>query len=124
MPFWQKNSKHYHAWNALGYTLSLRTERYAEAKGYLEKALALRPEDFYVLDSMGWVLYKMGEMESALDFLNRALKVKKDAEVAAHLGEVRWESGDKKGAKAAWKLAREIDANNEVVTETLKRYNQ
>jgi|SaaInlV_120m_DNA_4_1040238.scaffolds.fasta_scaffold00761_9 tetratricopeptide (TPR) repeat protein len=120
----KKNPGHYHAWNALGYTLSLRTERYAEAKGYLEKALALRPEDFYVLDSMGWVLYKMGEMESALDFLNRALKVKKDAEVAAHLGEVRWESGDKKGAKAAWKLAREIDANNEVVTETLKRYNQ
>lgn len=120
----KKNPGHYHAWNALGYTLTLRTERYAEAKGYLEKALALRPQDFYVLDSMGWVLYKLGELEASLDFLGRAFEARRDAEVATHLGEVRWVSGDKRGAKAAWKSAREIDAENEVLVETLKRYNQ
>ena len=119
-----KNPKHYHAWNALGYTLTLRTERYAEAQGYLQKAMELRPKDFYVLDSMGWVLYKMGDVEQALKYLNRAFDANRDAEVAAHLGEVRWVSGDKGGAKEAWSVAKEIDKNNQILRDTLKRFSQ
>ena len=119
-----KNSKHYHAWNALGYTLTLRTERYKEAKGYLRKALALRPNDFYVLDSMGWVLYKLKEKDQSLIYLGRALKAKQDAEVAAHLGEVRWVNGDRKGARSAWKLAKELDDKNPIVVDTLERFSQ
>lgn len=117
----EKNPNHYHALNALGYTLTLRTNRYQEARGYLEKAIALRPNDFYVLDSMGWVLYKMGEIGEALDFLGRALEAKRDAEVAAHLGEVRWMSGDREGAKEAWDIGREIDASNPILVEILER---
>ena len=120
----KKNPGHYHAWNALGYTLTLRTDRYAEAKGYLEKALALRPKDFYVLDSMGWVLYKMGQLDQALDYLERAFKAKADAEVAAHLGEVRWVKGDRKGAKEAWAEGKRLDRKNKILLETLKRFGQ
>lgn len=120
----QKNPKHYHAWNALGYTLTLRTQRYVEARGYLEKALALRPNDFYVLDSMGWVLYKLKEIDSAIDYLERALKAKQDAEVAAHLGEVRWVNGDYEAARKAWQQGKKIDSNNSVLLETLRRFNQ
>ena len=119
-----KNPKNYHAWNALGYTLTLRTTRYEEARGYLEKAIALRPNDFYVLDSMGWVLYKMGNIGDALDYLARALEAKQDAEVAAHLGEVRWVSGDQEGASKVWALAKELDENNPVLVEILERFSQ
>ncbi len=120
----KKNPNHYHAWNALGYTLTLRTNRYAEAKGYLEKALALRPKDFYVLDSMGWVLYKMKEIDAALDYLERAFKAKPDAEVAAHLGEVRWVNGEYEAAKQIWRQGKQLDGNNKVLLETLRRFNQ
>ncbi len=119
-----KNSGNYHAWNALGYTLTLRTTRYEEARGYLEKAIALRPNDFYVLDSMGWVLYKMGQIGEALDYLTRALDAKQDAEVAAHLGEVRWVSGDQDGASKVWALAKELDENNPILVEILERFSQ
>lgn len=119
-----KNPKNYHAWNALGYTLTLRTTRYEEARGYLEKAIALRPNDFYVLDSMGWVLYKLGQIGDALDYLTRALEAKQDAEVAAHLGEVRWVSGDQEGASKVWDLAKELDENNPILVEILERFSQ
>lgn len=120
----KKNPGHYHAWNALGYTLTLRTRRYAEAKGYLEKALALRPQDFYVLDSMGWVLYKLKEVDQAIDFLQRAFQAKPDAEVAAHLGEVRWVNGEYEAAREIWQQGRQLDDNNSVLLETLRRFNQ
>ncbi len=118
----EKNPVHYHALNALGYTLTLRTTRYEEAKSYLEKALSLRPNDFYVLDSMGWVQYKLGHVGEALDYLDRALEAKQDVEVAVHLGEVRWVSGDQQGARDMWNLARELDATNPVLIEVLERF--
>lgn len=119
----EKNPAHYHALNALGYTLTLRTERFIEAEGYLAKALKLRPTDFYVLDSMGWVQYKMGNIDLSLDYLSRALVAKKDVEVAAHLGEVRWVSGDKKGAREIWEVAKKLDPSNPVLVEILKQFN-
>lgn len=120
----EKNPKHYHALNALGYTLTLRTTRYLEAKGYIERAIALRPNDFYVLDSMGWVLFKLGEVSEALNYLDRALVAKKDPEVAAHLGEVRWVSGDQEGAREIWQQAKQWDDSNPVLIEVLERFSQ
>ncbi len=119
----KKNPKHYHAWNALGYTLVLRTTRYVEAKKYLEKALALRPDDYYTLDSMGWLLYKTGKLDEALDYLQRAWEAsqQEDVEIAAHFGEVRWMQGNKAGAEAIWKTAKELDAKHPVLIETLRR---
>ena len=73
------------ALNALGYTLADRTRRYTEARRYIQRALAIDPENPAILDSMGWVLYKLGENEAALDFLARAFQLERDPEIAAHL---------------------------------------
>jgi len=93
------------ALNALGYTLTDRTERYAEAYELIKRALDLKPNDFYILDSMGWVLYRMGRLDEAIDYLNRALKERRDPEIAAHLGEVLWVKGDKAAAREIWDTA-------------------
>ena len=87
------------ALNALGYTLADRTERLQEARGYIERALEISPADFYVLDSMGWVLYRMGEFEQAVSYLEKARDLRNDPEVAAHLGEVLWVLGDVDAAR-------------------------
>ena len=73
------------ALNALGYTLADRTDRYEEALGLIERALVLNPEDFYILDSMGWVMYRLGRFAEAVEYLERARSLKNDPEVAAHL---------------------------------------
>jgi tetratricopeptide (TPR) repeat protein len=93
------------ALNALGYTLSNRTERYEEAEEYLQKALVLKPNDAAIMDSYGWLQFKKGQFESALSYLQRAYKKNRDAEIAAHLGEVLWAVGKKAQAKNIWKEA-------------------
>ena len=97
------------ALNALGYTLADRTDRYQEALGYIEQALAQMPDDAAVLDSMGWVQYRLGNRDQAVDYLRRAYRINPDAEIAAHLSEVLWVSGQREEAKKIWKeaLARE-----------------
>ena len=114
------------ALNALGYSLADTTTRYDEALVLISRALELRPNDFYILDSMGWVKYKLGEHDQAIKYLRRALDVKMDAEIAAHLGEVLWVSGDKAGAKAVWREALELGALREtdVITEVMRRLDQ
>lgn len=91
--------------NALGYTLADRTTRYQEALTYIEKALQLRPNDFFILDSMGWVQYRLGNYDDAEKYLRRAMEKKMDAEVAAHLGEVLWVMGKQKEASEVWEKA-------------------
>jgi tetratricopeptide (TPR) repeat protein len=93
------------ALNALGYTLADHTDRYQEAYEFIERAHALSPDDFYILDSMGWALYRLGRLTEAVDFLNRARKIKDDPEVAAHLGEVLWVMGNKDAARDIWDSA-------------------
>jgi tetratricopeptide (TPR) repeat protein len=95
------------ALNALGYTLADRTERYEEAHALIEKALELRPDDYYILDSMGWVLYRLGRLEEALEYLRRAAALSDDVEVAAHLGEVLWVMGERQEAREVWNSALE-----------------
>ena len=90
------------ALNALGYTLADRTDRYQEALGYIEQAMALLPNDAAVLDSMGWVQYRMGNQAKALDYLRRAYQANADPEITAHLCEVLWVSGQREEAKKIW----------------------
>lgn len=91
------------ALNALGYTLADRNERLDEAYAHVARALELRPDSPAVLDSMGWVLYRQGNLEQAADYLRRALALNQDDEIAAHLGEVLWVSGKRTDAQAVWR---------------------
>ena len=97
--------KHGQALNALGYTLADRTDRYQEALTYIEQALALLPDDAAVLDSMGWVQYRLGNHGKALDYLRRAYQANPDAEIAAHLVEALWAAGQRDEAKRLWREA-------------------
>lgn len=109
------------AMNALGYTLANRTDRYEEAYVLIEGALALEPDEPAILDSMGWVLYRMNRNEEALLYLTRAYADFPDPEVAAHLGEVLWVNGDTDAALSVWQNALLENPDNKVLLETLER---
>lgn len=110
------------ALNALGYTLADRTDRYQEALGYIEKAAVKAPDDPAVIDSLGWVHYRLGNLELARKHLQRAYDLSGDAEIAAHLGEVLWQLGDRAGAEAVWREARESQPENDVLERTIQRF--
>jgi tetratricopeptide (TPR) repeat protein len=109
------------AYNALGYTLADRTDRIKEAKGYVEKALKLSPDDPFILDSMGWVYFRMGDYKEGLDYLQKAFAQRPDPEIAAHLGEVLWVKGSKGDAEKVWNEALKEHPDNELLQGTMKR---
>ena len=109
------------ALNALGYTLANKTERYGEAYELITRALALQPDEPAILDSMGWVLYRKGRYDEALEYLTRAYNEFPDPEVAAHLGEVLWVSGNTEAATSVWQGALVRDPQHKVLRETLER---
>jgi len=109
------------ALNALGYTLADQTDRYAEAEELIARALALKPEDPYILDSMGWVNYRLGKNDVALDYLRRAFEHRPDAEIAAHLGEVLWITGDRAAARKVWRDGLKLAPDNETLQQTVER---
>jgi tetratricopeptide (TPR) repeat protein len=109
------------ALNALGYTLANRTDRLDEARSLIERALALDPNEPAILDSMGWVLFRQGDYDRALNYLTRAYASFPDPEVAAHLGEVMWVSGNTAGAMQVWRGALREDPQHRVLNETLDR---
>ncbi len=111
-----------HALNALGYTLADRTERYDEARGYIERALELMPDDAAILDSMGWVLYRLGQYEEAVGFLRRSYDLNPDEEIAAHLGEVLWVSGDRDQAMDVWNTELHRVETAPRVRQTMQRF--
>ena len=117
-----KEPENAHALNALGYTLADQTNRHQEALQLLEKAIALRPNDPFVLDSMGWVQYRLGNHQLAVDYLEKAISARSDAEIAAHLGEVLWVMGDRKRAQSIWDDAVKRTPGNEVLLETINRH--
>ena len=80
--------------NALGYLLTDQFDRHEEARGYIQKALAMNPDSPAIIDSMGWVLYKLGDYRGARDYLERAYRLEQDPEIAAHLVDVRWALGE------------------------------
>ncbi len=110
------------ALNALGYTLADRTDRYEEAYGYVKRAYELSPGDFYILDSMGWVLYRLGRLEEAVEYLQKALEMRNDPEIAAHLGEVLWVMGNKQAAKEIWDTALKDTPTDDRLLDVIKRF--
>ncbi|MCU7803041.1 MAG: tetratricopeptide repeat protein [Candidatus Thiodiazotropha sp. (ex Lucinoma borealis)] len=113
--------KHADALNALGYTLADQTDRLEEAKQYIQQALSLKPDSPAILDSMGWVEYRMGNLESALEFLNKAAELSPDAEIASHLGEVLWQMGQQQRALKVWKAANQREPNNRFINQVMSR---
>jgi Flp pilus assembly protein TadD len=113
---------HAHAHNALGYTLADRNERLTEARELIEKALSLAPNDAFIMDSMGWVLFRLGRNREALDYLQRAFALRPDAEIAAHLGEVLWVDGQQDEARKIWAEALKEHGKNEALQSTIKRF--
>ncbi len=113
-----------HALNALGYFLVDRTDRLEEARGYITRALELLPSDPAVIDSMGWLQYRMGNYEQALVYLRKAYEKLEDPEIAAHLGEVLWVTGDREGASKVWSRALELAPEDLVLRKVMQRFNQ
>lgn len=109
------------ALNALGYTLSDRTTRFEEARTLIEKAHSLNPEDPAVLDSLGWVNYRLGNLDAAERYLRSALERFPDHEVAAHLGEVLWANGKQREAKKIWGKALQEQPDSPILRSTILR---
>ncbi len=101
------------ALNALGYTLVDKSERYSEAESYLLKALEIKPDEPVILDSYGWLKYKLGEYPEALEYLEKAYSKEQDAEIAAHYIEILWASGKKSQAREIYLKALKKDPESE-----------
>ncbi|MEY4083171.1 MAG: hypothetical protein RL483_540 [Pseudomonadota bacterium] len=110
------------ALNALGYSLADQNRQLPEALTLLEKAHRLKPEDGHILDSMGWVHYRLGHLDKARDFLQKAFMRMPDAEVAAHLGEVLWTSNQANEALIIWRHGRAANPQNPLLLETMRRF--
>ena len=111
----------HHAYNALGYSLAERNVRLDEALALIDKALKMAPEDPFIMDSLGWVHYRMGNLDAAEAQLRKAYALRKDAEIAVHLGEVLWRKGAQEEARKLLREARAKDPKNDTLRNTLAR---
>ncbi|MDR2164142.1 MAG: tetratricopeptide repeat protein [Zoogloeaceae bacterium] len=111
-----------HAYNALGYSLADRNLRLAEAHELIVKAVRLAPQDPFIMDSMGWVLYRQGKLEEALTVLQNAYRINADPEIAAHLGEVQWMLGRRDEAAAIWRKAASEAPENETLQAAMRKF--
>ncbi|CAM3419520.1 tetratricopeptide repeat protein [Cupriavidus taiwanensis] len=109
-------------YNALGYSLADRNERLPEALKLLERASELGPDDPYIMDSLAWVKFRMGDLQPAAVLLRNAYAKAPEAEIGAHLGEVLWQLGEHDEARKTWTEAVRIDPENETLIDTLRRY--
>ena len=116
-----RDPAHAHAHNALGYHLADRNERLPEALKLIERALALAPDDAHIIDSMGWVQFRLGRLDLAEKYLRMAHQRQPDAEISAHLAEVLWVRGRNDEAEALLRSAFLTDPRNEVLQGTLNR---
>jgi len=110
------------ALNALGYTLADRTNRHQEALVLIQKAVELKPNDAFYLDSLGWVYFRLGDLDKAITFLEQAVEIQDDPEFLAHLGEVLWVQGKQSQAKIIWQKALKKDKDNRLLQETMSRF--
>ena len=110
------------AYNALGYSFADRNIKLVEAKNLIETALKLQPDDHYMLDSLGWVQYRMGNLDKAAETLRKAYAFQADPEIAAHLGEVLWKQGQQEEAKKIWASALKEHPENAVLMATTKKF--
>jgi tetratricopeptide (TPR) repeat protein len=112
------------ALNALGYMLTVHSDRLDEAEALIGRALEIEPDDAAIIDSMGWLHFKRGRNDQALALLTSAYARFPDPEVAAHLGEVLWVMGKRDEAEAVWDKALRIDPEHPVVLEARKRLSE
>jgi Flp pilus assembly protein TadD len=112
---------HAHAYNALGYSFAERNTRLSEARKLIERALELAPDDYFIIDSLGWVLYREGDLKGAAEQLRRAYVGRPDAEIGAHLGEVLWMMGEREEANRIWGESLKASPENETLQKTIKR---
>jgi tetratricopeptide (TPR) repeat protein len=110
-----------HALNALGYTLVDRTTRIAEGYALIQRALALSPDDPFILDSAGWAQFRLGKLDEAEKSLRQAMEHRPDPEIAAHLGEVLWAKGERALAQDVWQSQLKSAPDNAVLLETVRR---
>lgn len=115
------DSHHQQAYNALGYSLADRNIRLDEAYILIEKAHKLAPDDPYITDSMGWILFRQGKLDKAEQYLRQAYAIRTDSEIAVHLAEVLWAKGEHQEAKALLWQVRKKDPENKLLRETLSR---
>jgi tetratricopeptide (TPR) repeat protein len=113
---------HAHALNALGYSFAERNIRLNEAHQLITHALSLAPQDPFIMDSLGWVLFRQGKLNEALTTLETAYKIKADPEIAAHIGEVLWALNRKDEARTVLKDAAKKYPDNEVVSSAIKKF--
>ncbi|HEY1138941.1 MAG TPA: tetratricopeptide repeat protein [Lysobacter sp.] len=109
------------ALNALGYTLADRTTRYQEALELIDRARTAEPDNAAIIDSYGWVLYRLGRKDDALTELRRAFALQKDPEIGAHVGEVLWDIGRKDEARKYFEESRKLDPENRALQRALKK---
>jgi tetratricopeptide (TPR) repeat protein len=110
------------ALNALGYTLVDKTSRTGEGLALIQRAHKISPADPFILDSLGWAFYRMGQFDDAERYLQQALEGRPDAEIAAHLGEVLWRKGEHEKAREVWKAQLVANPDNVLLKETVKRF--
>lgn len=116
-----QNPSYYNAYNALGFSLADRNMRLPEAKQLIIKALTFAPNDPFITDSLGWVEFRLGNLDAALSHLQKAYKDRADAEIAAHLGEVLWVMKRQDEAIQVWREGLKLAPTNETLQETLQR---
>jgi len=120
----KREPKNAQALNALGYTLIDKTQRVEEGLEYVKKALKLEPDDPAIHDSMGWAYYRLGQYDESLKYLRRAFEKLKDAEIAAHLGEVLWVAGEHEAAKEVWNAALEQAPNDDLLLNVMQKFSE
>ena len=108
------------ALNALGYSLTDRTDRHQEALALIRQALKLKPDDPAILDSMGWVYYKLGDYKLALQYLLRAYQSFPDPEIASHLGQAYWKLGQTDKARRIWDEALQRNPDNRLIQDAMR----
>ncbi len=108
--------------NALGYTLADRTDRYEEALHLIQRAYQQRPDAFHILDSMGWVMYRLQRYDEAITFLRKAFNRQADPEIAAHLGEVLWHAGKQEEARILWETMNAKFPDHDILQKTMQKF--
>jgi tetratricopeptide (TPR) repeat protein len=116
-----KDPENTDALNALGYTLADQNRNLADAEGMIRRAYAKAPENPAIIDSLGWLRYRQGDLAEALSLLRKAYASFPDPEVAAHLGEVLWVKGQRDEALSIWKDGLSRHPGSTLIGSTMKR---
>ncbi len=111
------------AYNALGYSYADRNVKLEEALSLIQKALIIAPNDHYMLDSLGWVYYRLGKLDKAVEILQKAFDIQADPEIAAHLGEVLWQLGKHDEANKIWQQSLDKYPENQTLLSTISKFN-